>query len=71
MQARDFQRHRARATVWLPKDEYAKVIGEFNTHLSDEQRKHRIIRKAIGDYVYVAENYGFNNYRIIGKVKME
>lgn len=54
-------------TIYLPKQEYAHVMSEINTHLSDEERSQFIVSKAIGNYVYVFENYGFNEYRIIGK----
>ena len=58
-------------TVRLPKDEYAHVMSEINTHLSDEQRELPIVSKAIGNHIYTFENYGFNDYRIIGKVPIE
>lgn len=54
-------------TVILPKQEYAHVMSELNTNLSKEQRQQPIVSKAIGDYVYIVENNGFNDYRIIGK----
>ena len=54
-------------TVVLSKDEYAYVMSELNTHLSDEQRKQKVVTKAIGNYNYTIENNGFDNYRIIGK----
>ena len=54
-------------TVVLSKDEYAHVMSELNTHLSDEQRKQKVVTKAIGNYNYTIENNGFDNYRIIGK----
>lgn len=58
-------------TVQLPKKEYAHVMSEINTHMSDEQRELPIVSKAIGDYIYTFENHGFNEYRIIGKVPIE
>lgn len=54
-------------TIKLDKKEYAYVMSELNTHLSDEQRKQRVVKKAIGNYNYTIENNGFDNYRIIGK----
>lgn len=54
-------------TIYLSSNEYAHVMSELNTHLSEEQRKKEIITKAIGDYYYTIENNGFDNYRIIGK----
>lgn len=58
-------------TVHLPKQEYAHVMSELNTHLSDEERNHFIVSKAIGNHVYVIENYGFDDYRIIGKYPID
>lgn len=54
-------------TVILPKQEYAKVMSELNTHMSDTQRKQKVVTKAIGEYIYTVENNGFDNYRVIGK----
>ena len=54
-------------TITLPKDEYAHVMSELNTHLSDEQRKQKVVTKAIGNYYYTIENNGFDDYRVIGK----
>ena len=58
-------------TIQLPKKEYAHVMSEINTHMSDEQRELPVVSKAIGDYIYTFENHGFNEYRIIGKVPIE
>ncbi len=54
-------------TVVLPKQEYAHVMSELSTHMSEAQRKQPVVKKAIGDYVYTVENNGFGDYRIIGK----
>lgn len=54
-------------TIFLPKEEYAKIISEFNTNMSDKQRKQKVVTKAIGNYYYTIENNGFNNYRVIDK----
>lgn len=54
-------------TIRLPKQEYGKVIHELNNNLSKEERKRFIVIKAIGNYTYTIENYGFNDYRIIAK----
>ena len=58
-------------TIHLDKDEYAHVISELNTHMTEEQRKQAVVTKAIGNYYYTIENKGFNNYRIIGKKLIE
>ena len=57
-------------TVKLAKNEYAHVMSEIATHISEEQKAMKTFRKAIGDYVYNIENNGFGNYRIIGRRKL-
>ena len=54
-------------TIRLAKSEYATVMSALNTDLTAEQRKHKIIHKAIGNYIYTIENNGYNNYRVIGR----
>lgn len=54
-------------TITLPKDEYAMVMSELNTHMSDLQRSQSVVTKPIGNYIYTIENNGFDDYRIIGK----
>jgi len=68
-----FNLHRSEdiPTVILPRKEYGKVMHELNTNLSKEERERFIVSKAIGDYIYTIENYGFNDYRIIGKKLIE
>ena len=58
-------------TIILPKQEYAHVMSELNTNLSKEQRQQPVVSKAIGKYVYVVENNGFDEYRIIGKFPID
>ena len=58
-------------TIKLPKDEYAMVIGELNTHLTAEERRKKVLSKAIGNHVYYFENNGFNNYRIFDKTPID
>ena len=53
--------------IMLPNDEYAHVISELNTHMSDGEERHRIVTRPIGDYYYTVINQGFNDYVIIGK----
>lgn len=54
-------------TIFLPKQEYAHVMSEIATNLTETQKQQRIVSKAIGNYVYTFENNGFADYRIIGK----
>ena len=51
----------------LPKDEYAYVMHELNTHLSEKDKKRKLVTKLIGNYYYTFLNKGFNDYIIIGK----
>lgn len=67
---RDKIKSRERKEVQLPKNEYAQVMHELNTNLTEEQRKKKIISKNIGDYKYTFQNEGFNEYRIINKRKI-
>lgn len=57
--------------IRLPKQEYAQVISELNTHLSDEDRTQPLIHKEIGDYRYSAVNLGFNQYKIYKKDRID
>lgn len=58
-------------TVQLPKDEYAHVMSEIATHISEEQKLKEVFSKPIGNYMYLIENNGFGNYRIIGRKKLK
>lgn len=58
-------------TVILPKDEYAHVMSEINTNITEKQLKQKVVSKCIGDYVYTFECFGYDNYRIINKEKIE
>lgn len=58
------QQHKA---VVLPKREYAHVMGEVATNLTENQKNAAFFKKAIGPYIYTFENLGFGNYRVIGK----
>jgi len=58
------------STVILERKEYAHVMSEIATNLTKEQAKMRTFSKAIGEYIYVIENNGFGNYRIIKKRKI-
>ena len=68
---RKFDRKRKRSTLKLSKSEYARVMSELNTHLTKGERKKKNIQRAIGDYVHSIENGGFDNYRIVAKIKID
>jgi len=54
-------------TIYLQKQEYAHVMSEIATHITEEQKAQSVFSKAIGDYIYTVENNGFGDYRVIGK----
>ena len=58
-------------TIILPKKEYAHIMSEIATNITEEQSKKKVIKKLIGDYCYTVENNGFGNYRVIGKELIE
>ena len=62
-----FANSKAFKTVVLTKQEYAHVMSELATHMTAEQQKKKVVKKAIGQYIYTVENNGFGEYRIIGK----
>jgi SPP1 gp7 family putative phage head morphogenesis protein len=66
-----FASSKAYKTVILPKKEYAHVMSELATHMTEEQRKKKVVKKAIGKYIYTVENNGFGDYRIIGKKQID
>jgi hypothetical protein len=59
------------ATYRLPKDEYAHVMSEINTHMTEKERKQKVVTKAIGNHYYTFENNGFDDYRIIDKYEID
>lgn len=61
---------RTRKEVQLPKEEYARVMSELNTNLPKEIKNKKVFRRSIGSYTYKVQNNGFNNYKIIGKHKI-
>ena len=58
-------------TIILPRQEYAHIMSEIATNISEGQKNKKVFKKPIGDYIYTVENNGFGNYRIIGKAKIE
>ncbi len=55
------------STLWLEKQEYAHVMSELNTYFTSFQDKD-IHAWAVGDYIYIFENHGFDNYNIFDKL---
>ncbi len=60
-----------KTVVKLSPKEYGKVIHELNNNLSREERKKKIVVRAIGNYRYTVKNNGFNDYEIIRKEKID
>lgn len=69
--SRDKIKEKQRKEIQLPKDEYAQVIHELNTNLTKEERNKKQITRCIGDNVYIVQNKGFNQYKIIGKYEID
>ena len=57
-------------TVRLPKAEYAHVMSEIATNISNEQREQKVFSKYIGNFIYTVENNFDNTYRVIDKSKI-
>ena len=57
--------------IKLSRKEYAKVMHNLNTHLSDEEKQKDALQKCIGNYLYIIQNNGFNNYVILGRIKLK
>ena len=45
-------------------------MSELNTNLPKEIKNKKVFRRSIGSYTYKVQNNGFNNYKIIGKHKI-
>lgn len=58
-------------TVWLSKKEYAMVMSELATNLTDEEHKMPVVTKYIRNYAYRVVVRGFGNYRVIGKYEIK
>lgn len=58
------------STLYLPPKEYAHILHELNTWY-DSFREQEIAARMIGDFVYVFENYGYDQYRIIHKYSID
>lgn len=57
-------------TVWLEPQEYAHVMSEIMTNLTESQKASPTFFVRIGNYTYHVENNGGYNFRIIGKKKI-
>ena len=57
-------------TIKISSQEYAVFQKEVNTYYGKNENR-KILAKAIGNYYYVFENYGFNEYNIFLKIKIK
>lgn len=64
------KRARTLKTVKLDVIEYAHVMSELRTHITDEEKKHSIISRPIGNFIYRFENHFNDTYRVVGKKKI-
>lgn len=55
----------------MSQNEMNYITHELNTNLTNRERKSKVIRRAIGDYVYTVKNNGFNNYNFLKKEKID
>ena len=58
-------------TIWIPKTEYAMVMHELATNLTDEEHQMPVVIKHIRNFTYKIVIHRFGNYRIIGKYKIK
>ncbi len=58
-------------TYYLPKNEYAHVMSELSTNLTDSEKMSNVYSKRIGKYMYIVENNGNLDFRVIGKKKYD
>lgn len=45
--------------------EKARITSEFNTNLTNKERKKKYIKRFVDNYYYKAKNNGFNNYEFL------
>lgn len=57
--------------IWLPKDEYSRVMRVLNTDITDDERKRAIIYAYTSDATYTVINLGYGDYKIIGKESID
>lgn len=50
---------------------FTHLRHELNNNLTEKEKKKKILKKPIGDYIYTIENNGFDNYKYINKVKID
>lgn len=53
--------------IWMPKEEYAHVIHEINSNISNREKQIGILYRYIGNYKYKFIYVNFNKYIFVGK----
>lgn len=64
------KRAKSRKTVRLDVREYAMVMSELRTHITDDDKKRTTITKAIENHIYTFENNFDDTYRVVGRKKI-
>lgn len=64
------KRVKSRKTLRLDVREYAMVMSELRTHITDEEKKLPVIIKPIENHIYKFENHFNDTYRVIDKWKI-
>ncbi len=54
--------------IRLDKREYAHVLSELATNITEEQKKHDVVKKYIGNYLYSFRNNHDGTYDVIHKL---
>ena len=62
---------RRRKALSLPKEEFARVQHAFMTDVTEEQRKRKVLKKYIGDFLYIGVLREDGTRDIIGKESIE
>ena len=72
---REIEAARNIPTVTLGTQEYQMVKSAFNQYIYNAKdtdlQKRGIVMKEVRDHMYTAVNYGFDNYRFIGKERLD
>lgn len=62
---------RLKEFLGLSGGEKERIYEELDNNLSSEERKRAVVSKRIDNYLYTAINKGHNEYKIIGKERLE
>lgn len=69
---RELQAYEDFEQIIIPKDEYAMIMRVFNSpDITEEERKHALITRAIRNKYYTVVNHGYDNYKLIDMWEIE